>query len=151
MASFVSDPTAIKLVRVSIILCTLCFSIFSLGTDLIVFSFRHQLNSKKIKVVEQPIRKPSTYPAESLLVLLSGDSNNEDFRDETCTMPLSKSLEGGSMNVCKIRVLKFVQTERIPQGYFPQMVKRVKLFNSLILSLLTIPLSTVRKWFFYCS
>ncbi|KAA8540341.1 hypothetical protein F0562_024740 [Nyssa sinensis] len=79
-------------------------------------SMRHQLNCKKNKTDEYPIRKPNTYPAEQLLLHLSSDSNSENLRDETCTMPLSKSLVGGNMNICKIRVLNIVQRERILQG-----------------------------------
>ena len=63
---------------------------------------------------EYPIRKPSTYPTQPLSVLLSSDANSENFRDETCS--LSKSLVGGNMNICKIRVLNIVQTDRILQG-----------------------------------
>ena len=65
---------------------------------------------------EHPIRKATKYSPQQLLGHLSSDLNSENFRDETCTMPLSKSLVGGSMNVCKTRVLNFVQTDRILQG-----------------------------------
>ena len=62
------------------------------------------------------MRKPNTYPEKQLRDHLSNDSIGENFKDETCKMPLSKSLVGGSINVCKTRVLNFVQTEPIPQG-----------------------------------
>lgn len=77
-------------------------------------SFRYQLNSKKNKVDECPVRKPNAYPTQQLLVHLSGDSNNETIIDET--FKLSKSLIQGSVNICKRRVLTFTQTERVLQG-----------------------------------
>lgn len=79
------------------------------------FCFRHKLNCKKNKV-ENPIRKPNTYPLQPLSTYLSTASNNEDLKDDASMKSLSKSLAGGSMNTYKIRVLKFVQPERIPQG-----------------------------------
>ena len=65
---------------------------------------------------EYPIRKPNAFSAQQLMSHFSSDSNNENLKDETCQMPLSKSLVGGSMNVCKTRILNFIQTERILQG-----------------------------------
>nr|GEW89416.1 hypothetical protein [Tanacetum cinerariifolium] len=44
------------------------------------------------------------------------NKENKIPKDETYKMPLSKSLVGGSMNVCKTRVLHFVQSERVLQG-----------------------------------
>ncbi|KAG2722576.1 hypothetical protein I3760_02G133100 [Carya illinoinensis] len=77
-------------------------------------TMRHQLNCKKNKV--DNIRKPNTYPLQPLSTYLSTASNNEDLKDDASTRSsLSKSLAGGSMNICKIRVLKFMQPERIPQ------------------------------------
>ncbi|XAR49868.1 hypothetical protein NMG60_11004036 [Bertholletia excelsa] len=82
---------------------------------------RHQINRRKNKVDEHPVRKTTTtYPVQQISVLLSTDPNSENFRDETCTMPLSKSLVGGNVNVCKIRVLSFMQNERtLPGNGFP--------------------------------
>lgn len=82
----------------------------------LAFAFRFQLNCKKGKVDEYPIRKPNAYSAQLLASQFSSDSNNENLKDETCQMPLSKSLVGGSMNICKIRILNFIQTERVLQG-----------------------------------
>ena len=48
---------------------------------------------------------------------LSSDANTENLKDESCKMPLSKSLVGGSMNVCKTRVLNFVPPDRSVQGW----------------------------------
>ncbi|KAL6972514.1 hypothetical protein U1Q18_006830 [Sarracenia purpurea var. burkii] len=87
---------------------------------------RYQINHKKNKVDEHPIRKPIVFSAQQLLLQLSSESNGENFRDETCTMPLSKSLVGGSMNACKTRVLNFVQAERILQGNAFSIVPRAR-------------------------
>ncbi|XP_052180638.1 protein PHYTOCHROME-DEPENDENT LATE-FLOWERING isoform X2 [Diospyros lotus] len=87
---------------------------------------RHKIHFRKSKVNEQPIRKPTTFPSQQLSILLSSDSNNDNLRDESCTMPLSKSLVGGSMNACKIRVLNFVQTERMLQGNAFPIVPRAR-------------------------
>nr|GEZ48694.1 ABC transporter B family member 21-like [Tanacetum cinerariifolium] len=46
---------------------------------------------------------------------LFNDENNEIPKDETCKMPLSKSLVEWSMNVCKTRVLHFVLSKRVLQ------------------------------------
>lgn len=43
------------------------------------------------------------------MACLSNVSNNEDFKDDSCVSPLSKSLVGGSMNICKTRILNFVE------------------------------------------
>ncbi|KAK2979496.1 hypothetical protein RJ640_008380 [Escallonia rubra] len=66
--------------------------------------------------MKYPLRKPGENSAQQLMRHLSGDSMTENFKDEKCKLPLSKSLVGGNMNVCKTRVLNFMQTERIPQG-----------------------------------
>ncbi|KAK6124703.1 hypothetical protein DH2020_041558 [Rehmannia glutinosa] len=85
----------------------------------------HQLNNKKNKVEEYPIRKPNTYSAQHLATHLSSDSNNENLKDETCKS-LSKSLVGGNMNVCKTRILAFTQSERIIQGNGYQVVPKAR-------------------------
>ncbi|KAL3839244.1 hypothetical protein ACJIZ3_023835 [Penstemon smallii] len=90
-----------------------------------VVTMRCQLNSKKNKVDELPIRKPTTFSAQLLASLLSSESNSENLKDE-CKMPLSKSLVGGNMNACKTRILNFVQTERILQGNGYQIVPKAK-------------------------
>ncbi|XP_022842611.1 mediator of RNA polymerase II transcription subunit 15a [Olea europaea var. sylvestris] len=87
---------------------------------------RYQLNSKKNKVDQYPIRKPQTYSAQQLALHLSNDSNNENLKDEMCKMPLSRSLVGGNMNVPKTRILNFVQTERILQGNGFQLVPKAR-------------------------
>lgn len=75
--------------------------------------FRHKLNCKRNKVDNYSIRKPNAYQAHHLKALLS---KNDDYSDDTCKMPLSKSLLGGNMNVLKTRMLVFVQPERVLQG-----------------------------------
>lgn len=80
------------------------------------FAFRYQLNYKKGKDEEYPMSESSTYSTQPLVSHLSSDSNNENLKDKTCQMPLSNSLVGGSMDVCKTRILNFIQTERILQG-----------------------------------
>ncbi|GLT53110.1 hypothetical protein SLA2020_264040 [Shorea laevis] len=74
-------------------------------------TMRHQLNCKKNKVDNYPIRKPNTYSTQPLSTYLSTASNDEDSKDDASAKSLSKSLAGGSMNICKIRVLKFMQPQ----------------------------------------
>ncbi|KAI3775149.1 hypothetical protein L1987_49718 [Smallanthus sonchifolius] len=75
---------------------------------------RYQLNLKKNKVDEYSTNL--AFSTKELSHHLFNDLNIENPKDEACKMPLSKSLVGGSMNVCKTRVLNFVQTERVLQG-----------------------------------
>ncbi|KAJ0865434.1 putative transcription factor Spt20 [Helianthus annuus] len=79
-----------------------------------LLTVRHQLNVKKNKVDEY--KETTTFPTQQLNHFLYNDQNNENPKDEDCKMPLSKSLVGGSMNVCKTRVLNFKQDERVLQG-----------------------------------
>lgn len=85
---------------------------------MISFPFRCQLTFKKNKVDEYPIRKPNSFSAQQLKSLLSSDSNNENLKDDSCKMLLSKSLVGGNINACKTRILNIIQTERVMQGVF---------------------------------
>ncbi|KAL8242732.1 hypothetical protein R6Q59_013034 [Mikania micrantha] len=71
---------------------------------------RYQLNMKKNKVDEY--KDTTSYSSQELNHFLYNDQNNENPNDEDCKMPLSKSLVGGSMNVCKTRVMDFMQTEQ---------------------------------------
>ncbi|KAF3451997.1 hypothetical protein FNV43_RR08093 [Rhamnella rubrinervis] len=87
-------------------------------------TMRHKLNCKKNKVDDYPIRKPNSYPAQQLNAHLSDVS--EDFKDEPCPMPLSKSLKGGSMNICKTRVIAFLQPERVVQGSVVSCVPKIR-------------------------
>ncbi|MCL7040189.1 hypothetical protein MKW94_013120, partial [Papaver nudicaule] len=86
---------------------------------------RHQLNCKKNKVDNIPSKEPVSYSTQHLQMRLSNVSNYEDFKDSSCVTPLSKSLIGGSMNVCKRRALEF------SQGYVVSIIHRR---NRLILS-----------------
>ncbi|GMH14207.1 hypothetical protein Nepgr_016048 [Nepenthes gracilis] len=78
-------------------------------------TMRHQLNFRKTKA-DNDLRKPHTFSAQDLQICLSNAATNENIEDDSCEKSLSKSLVGGSMNSCKIRVLSFVQAERAPQG-----------------------------------
>ncbi|KAH6793288.1 nuclear receptor coactivator [Perilla frutescens var. hirtella] len=91
-----------------------------------IVAMRLQLNCKKSKVDEYPMRKPNAYSGQQLMSHLSSDSNSENLKDETCKMPLSKSLVGGNMNTCKTRILNFIQTERILQGNSYQLVPKAR-------------------------
>ncbi|VFR00140.1 unnamed protein product [Cuscuta campestris] len=74
---------------------------------------RYQLNSKKNKVDDRPMQKPSVYPTQAIQKYFSNDSNNETIIDEVSK--LSKTVIQGSANVCKRRVLACTQTERMFQ------------------------------------
>ncbi|KAK0598768.1 hypothetical protein LWI29_037829 [Acer saccharum] len=93
---------------------------------------RYKLSSKKNKVDDYPIRKPRTYSAQYLSAYLSNASNNEDFKNDA--WPLSKSLVGDSMNICKTRVINFHRhPERIVQGSVMSIVHH-RLRSRMILS-----------------
>lgn len=79
-------------------------------------STRHQLNVKKTKGDDQNnIKKQKrTYAPQHLAALIANASNNEGLIEESIS--LSKSLMGGSMNVCKMRILSFFVHERVLQG-----------------------------------
>lgn len=87
--------------------------------NVLLICLRHKLNCKKNKIDDYPIRKPNSYSAQRLNAHLSNVSN-EDIEDEPCPKPLSKSLVGGSMNICKTRVIAFLQPERVVQGLLNQ-------------------------------
>ncbi|XP_038896271.1 protein PHYTOCHROME-DEPENDENT LATE-FLOWERING isoform X2 [Benincasa hispida] len=77
---------------------------------------RHQLNLKKSKVNDYPIRKPSTYSAHDVATHLANSFINDDLKDDAGPRKMSKSLIGGSLNACKRRVLTFMLQDRTPQG-----------------------------------
>lgn len=77
---------------------------------------RHRLYRKKNKVDDLAMVKPCVYQTQELQGHLSTDSSNEIFKDDMNKFPLSKSLVGGSTNICKTRVLNFIQSEHIIQG-----------------------------------
>lgn len=100
----------------------------------VLISVRHQLNCKKNKVDDYPIRKLNSYSPQNLAVCLSNASSNEGLKDETKS--LSRSLVGGSMNVSKIRVLTFWLPERVVQGmlkYLVSLLRMVTIYFSPIL------------------
>ncbi|XVF74276.1 hypothetical protein PTKIN_Ptkin13bG0097200 [Pterospermum kingtungense] len=89
-----------------------------------IVTMRYQLNSKKNKVEEYHVRKPSTHSPQRLATCLASLCGNEDFKDDSNR--LSKSLFGGSMNTYKTRILNFVQGDRVVQGNLVSLVPRVR-------------------------
>ncbi|KAI3802777.1 hypothetical protein L1987_30920 [Smallanthus sonchifolius] len=70
---------------------------------------RFKLNCKKNMIDEY---KPTIiFPTKLLERVLFNDHNKDILQDETCEMPLSMSLMGGNINICKTRVLNFVLDE----------------------------------------
>lgn len=96
--------------------CMMYITIIHLFYCLIKTYCRHQLNLKKSKVNDYPIRKSSTYSAHHLATHLANSSINDDLKDDACPRKMSKSLIGGSLNACKRRVLTFMLQDRTPQG-----------------------------------
>lgn len=74
------------------------------------------MNRKKNKVDELPMGKSRAFQVQELLRHLSTDSSNEIFKEDSSKVSLSKSLVGGNTNICKARVLNFMQSEHIIQG-----------------------------------
>lgn len=91
--------------------CGICELYLIIVTD---FCFRHQLNRKKNKV-DELFRKPKVHIARLVGECLSRPDNSDDFKEEV-DKTLSKSLGGGSMNVCKTKVITLEHQERIVQG-----------------------------------
>ncbi|XVF27107.1 hypothetical protein REPUB_Repub14bG0078100 [Reevesia pubescens] len=89
-----------------------------------IVTMRYQLNSKKNKVDEYNVRKPSAHSPQKLSTCLTSLPSNEDFKDDS--NPLSKSLFGGSNNTYKTRILSFVQSERVVQGNVVSLVPRIR-------------------------
>ncbi|KAK9056553.1 hypothetical protein SSX86_023915 [Deinandra increscens subsp. villosa] len=78
---------------------------------------RFKLNCKKNKTDEY---KPTgIFATQQLEDVLINDHDDDVLEDETCKMPLSMSLMGGNINICKTRVLNFVQNELpLPENVF---------------------------------
>ncbi|KAK7275550.1 hypothetical protein RIF29_16669 [Crotalaria pallida] len=87
-------------------------------------TMRHQLNVKKNKGDDYPMRKQNTYSTQLLTEYFSNAMNNDGIIDESSS--LSKSLVGGSMNVCKLRHLSFIFPERVVQGNVVSVVPRLR-------------------------
>lgn len=100
---------------VSVLSCKFLYLQYSFIVTNIMLCFRHRLNRRKNKADECTNRKPNIYSDQLVLACLSNINN--EVKDDSCTRPLSKSLVGGSTNVCKIRVLTFVQAERVVPGW----------------------------------
>ncbi|KAI3945516.1 hypothetical protein MKW98_018333 [Papaver atlanticum] len=77
---------------------------------------RHQLNCKKKKEDSISVTKPASYSTHLISLGLSDVSTTEEFREPNCITQLSKSVVGGSMNICKVRALNFCQNEHKFQG-----------------------------------
>ncbi|KAF7843627.1 protein PHYTOCHROME-DEPENDENT LATE-FLOWERING isoform X1 [Senna tora] len=99
-------------------------TIFERFSKIEMVTMRHQLNCKKNKVDDYPIKKKNSYSPQHLSLCLSNASNNEGLKDETKS--LSKSLVGGSMNVSKVRVLTFLLPERVVQGNQVSVVPKLR-------------------------
>ncbi|XP_051135619.1 protein PHYTOCHROME-DEPENDENT LATE-FLOWERING [Andrographis paniculata] len=92
-----------------------------------IVAMRCQLNNRKNKVEEYPIRKqPNSFSTQAVAALLSVDSNNDELKEEPCKMPLSKSLIGGNVNANRTRIMNFVQSEHIIQGNSLQYVTKAR-------------------------
>ncbi|GAA0183981.1 chromatin/chromatin-binding, or -regulatory protein [Lithospermum erythrorhizon] len=91
-------------------------SILTRFSKIDIVTARFQLNRKKNNVDQYQIRKSNAYNPQQLRSHLSSDSNNESHKDEKFDMPLSRSLVGGSMNTCKLRILNCTLAERVSQG-----------------------------------
>ncbi|KAL5995155.1 hypothetical protein ACLOJK_025213 [Asimina triloba] len=77
---------------------------------------RYQLNCKKSKAVDHRETKPVSYSPQQVSCCLAAAFNVDDPKETIGMKPLSKSLFGGSMNVCKSRSLTFLRPEPIHQG-----------------------------------
>ncbi|KAM0963492.1 hypothetical protein EV1_022356 [Malus domestica] len=71
---------------------------------------------KKNKVDDHHIKKPNAFPDHHIRACLSNGSNKEDFIDDSCARPLSKSLVGGSYCSCSkvVPVKKFPTLNQSP-------------------------------------
>lgn len=88
-------------------------------------TMRHQLNFKKNKGEDYHIKKQNTYSPQHLTALIANATNNEGLIEESIS--LSKSLVGGSMNMCKMRILTFCLPERVVQGNVVSLVPRLRI------------------------
>ncbi|KAJ0924627.1 putative transcription factor Spt20 [Helianthus annuus] len=75
-----------------------------------ILTERFKLDCKTKKIIQS---KPNGFfSTQHLKQHLINDHDDDDtLKDETCKMPLSMSLMGGNMNICKTRVMKFVLNE----------------------------------------
>lgn len=97
--------------------------------------YRHQLHFKP-KKPDQPIKKQNTYSSQRVAAHLANATNNEGLIDESSS--LSKSLLGGSMNACKMRVLSFIWNERVVQGLLQLLLSLLFLIMYSFFSCLTL-------------
>lgn len=78
---------------------------------------RHLFNCKKNKVDNYSVDKPNTFSHQNLMVCLSSLPNCEDVKNDASARKLSKSIVGGCMNVCKMRVITILQADRVILGF----------------------------------
>ncbi|CAN6451395.1 unnamed protein product [Victoria cruziana] len=74
---------------------------------------RHGLHCKKNKVDEFHERKPLSHSADLIDMRLSAALSSDDVNEAMSTKSLSRSLLGGSMNVCKTRILDCVRSKQM--------------------------------------
>ncbi|KAJ8622932.1 hypothetical protein MRB53_031461 [Persea americana] len=94
---------------------------------------RHNLNYNNHKVDQLLGRKQLSHSPQLYEWQLSLFDDTEESKDATCTMPMSKSLLGGSINACKARMLTFMRTGPIcPGNGIPVLVRegQIKLVMS---------------------
>ncbi|TKY64234.1 hypothetical protein E2542_SST14127 [Spatholobus suberectus] len=87
-------------------------------------TMRHQLNLKKNKGDDYHIKKQNTYSPQLLAAYIANATTNEGVIEDSNS--LSKSLTGGSMNACKMRILSFCVPERVVQGNVVSLVPRLR-------------------------
>lgn len=80
--------------------------------------FRHKLNYNNHKVDQLLERIPLSHSPQQHEWQLSLFEDTEESEDATYTMPMSKSLVGGSIDACKTRMLTFMLTGPICPGKF---------------------------------
>ncbi|KAL6007378.1 hypothetical protein ACLOJK_032875 [Asimina triloba] len=79
-------------------------------------SQRYQLGHKEHKVHQCLEKKHGLADPRLPALLLSQPEDADGFRDPAGRLPMSRSLVGGSINICKMRTLIFVRSRRAYQG-----------------------------------
>ncbi|QCE02363.1 Transcription factor Spt20 [Vigna unguiculata] len=87
-------------------------------------TMRHQLNFKKNRVEDFQMKKQNVYVTSPIAPYIASSTSSEGVIDDSIS--LSKSLIGGSMNACKMRILTFCVPERVVQGNHVSLVPRLR-------------------------
>ncbi|XP_014516407.1 uncharacterized protein LOC106774088 isoform X1 [Vigna radiata var. radiata] len=87
-------------------------------------TMRHQLNFKKNRVEDFQMKKQNAYVTTHIAPHIANSTNNEGVIDDSIS--LSKSLIGGSMNACKMRIITLCVPERVVQGNHVSLVPRLR-------------------------